>query len=242
MLSKCWIKFLVFIFLECLIILDCNAAQRDCVILLHGIGRSHRSMLSLASMLKSKNYIVVNEDYPSTHETIESIANQYIPLMIHQCLINHSAHINFITHSMGGIVLREYLQNHDVPQLSHIVMLGPPNHGSQLADLLHNNLLYKFITGPAGQELTTYKTSMPNTLGNLNHQYQVGVIAGNFGLIPFNNYIFHEASDGKVAVSSTKMNSMQDFIVLHVSHTFMMGNALVQQQILNFLHDGKFIH
>src|SRR3990167_10347241 len=209
-------KFLVFIILLFLIMFDCKAAERQCVILLHGLGRTHHSMSSIEFMLKRQNYFVVNEDYPSTKKTIENLANQYIPLMIDQCLINHSDHISFVTHSMGGIVLREYLQNHEIPQLSHIVMLGPPNHGSQLADLLHNNWLFKFATGPAGQELTTHKTSVPNTLDHLNHQYQLGIIAGNFSLIPFNHFIFHEENDGKVAVSSAKLNTMKDFIVLPV--------------------------
>ncbi|MDX1900951.1 MAG: alpha/beta hydrolase [Gammaproteobacteria bacterium] len=242
MIKKYSVKLLVIIILEFFIMLNCKAAERQCVILLHGLGRSHYSMSSIESMLKRHNYFVVNENYPSTKKSIESIANQYIPLMVDECLMKHSDHINFITHSMGGIVLREYLQNHEIPKLSHIVMLGPPNHGSQLADLLHNNWLFKLVTGPAGQELTTEKTSIPNTLNHFNSQYQLGIIAGNFSFTPFNQFIFHEKNDGKVAVSSAKLNSMKDFIVLPVSHTFMMNNALVQQQILHFLHYGKFIH
>lgn len=242
MIKSIWIKFLVFVIIEFLLMFNCKAAERECVILLHGLGRTHHSMYSLEDMLKRKNYVVINEDYPSTKKSIESLADQYIPLMIDQCLIKHLDRINFVTHSMGAIILRKYLQDHKISQLSRIVMLGPPNHGSQLADLLHNNWLFKLFTGPAGQELTTNKTSVPNTLNNFNHQYQIGVIAGTFSLTPFNHFIFHEENDGKVAVSSTKMNIMKDFIVLPVGHTFMMNNSLVQKQILNFLNDGKFIH
>lgn len=241
-IKKFSVNLLVFIILEFLIMFDCKAAEQQCVILLHGLGRTHHSMSSIEFMLKRQNYFVVNEDYPSTKKSIEDLANQYIPLMIDQCLIHYSTRINLVTHSMGGIVLRKYLQNHEITQLSHIVMLAPPNHGSQLADLLHNNWMFKFIIGPAGQELTTYKTSVPNTLNHLNHHYQLGIIAGNFSLVPFNNLIFHEINDGKVTVSSTKLNTMKDFIVLPVGHTFMMNNSLVQQQILNFLNYGKFIH
>ncbi|MBA2654581.1 MAG: alpha/beta hydrolase [Gammaproteobacteria bacterium] len=221
---------------------DCGAAEKECIILLHGLGRTHHSMSPLEDMLKQQNYLVVNVDYSSTKKSIEFLANQYIPSMINQCLINHSDHISFVTHSMGGIVLREYLKDHKLPQLSRIVMLGPPNHGSQIADLLHNNCLFKFFIGPAGQELTTGKTSLPNTLNHLKNQYQVGVIAGTFSFIPFTNYLFHEKNDGKVAVSSTRMNGMKDFITLPVGHTFMMNNSSVQKQILFFLNYGKFIH
>lgn len=237
---KLKIFFLILLNVIFLMPFACNAAGRQCVILLHGLGRSHYSMSSLEFKLKQYHYIVVNRDYPSTQKSIEENANQSIPLMINQCLKYHSDHINFVTHSLGGIILQEYLQNHTIPKLSRIVMLGPPNHGSQLADLLHNNRLFKWITGPAGQELTTLKSSVPNQL-HLNHPYQIGVIAGNFNFIPLSRFIFHEDNDGKVAVSSTKITKMTDFIVLPVSHTFMMNNALVQQQILSFLDSGKFL-
>ena len=233
--------FLIFCSFVFLIPFSCEAAERQCVILLHGLARSHYSMSGLEASLKLHDYIVINEDYPSTRKSIEDLANQYIPLMVAKCVTYHSNHINFVTHSLGGIILQEYLQNHKLPKLSRIVMLGPPNHGSQLADLLHNNWLFKVITGPAGQELTTQKKSVPNQL-HLEHQYQIGIIAGNFSLIPFGNFIFHEANDGKVTVSSAKTNKMKDFIVLPVSHTFMMTNSLVQEQILNFLNYGKFMH
>lgn len=221
--------------------LSCNAADRECVILLHGLARTPYSMKPIESLLKSHNYMVINEDYPTTKEPIDKLANQYIPLMINQCLMYHVDRINFVTHSIGGIVLEDYLQNHNIPYLYRVVMLGPPNHGSELVNLYHNNYFFKYFTGPAGQELSTYNTSTPNSI-HLNHQYQIGIIAGNFSIIPFNKYIFHGANDGKVSTSSAKLNNMKDFVILPVSHTFMMRNTMVQEQILSFLKDGKFTH
>lgn len=162
--------------------------------------------------------------------------------MIKQCLDNHCDHINSVTHSLGGIVLREYLKDHNIPQLSRVVMLAPPNHGSPLADILHDNSLFKFLAGPASQGLTTYKTSVPNTLNRIKRHYQVGIIAGNFSLTPFKNTIFHEDNDGTVSVSSARLNTMKDFIVLPVSHSLLMNNKQVQKQTLSFLKYGKFIH
>jgi len=224
-----------------LIPLYCEAAETQCVILLHGLARSHFSMSKLELTLKQHHYVVVNEDYPSTKKSIEQLANQYIPPMINVCLQHHAAHINFVTHSLGGIVLQDYLQDHKISHLARIVMLGPPNHGSPLADWMHDNSLFKWITGPAGQELTTQKNSTPNRL-HLNSRIQVGIIAGSYSLIPFGQYIFHEANDGKVAVSSTQIKTMKDFILMPVSHTFMMSNTSVEKQILNFLALGKFVH
>src|SRR5690242_4201116 len=113
--------------LSMMLSINCLAADQ-CVILLHGLGKSHRSMEPLATYLRSNHYFVVNEDYPTTKNSIETLASQYISPMIKACLETQPQKIHFVTHSLGGLVLREYLQNHKVPKLSRIVMLGPPNH------------------------------------------------------------------------------------------------------------------
>lgn len=218
----------------------CMAAQQ-CVILLHGLSRSASSMSSMATYLKksNSNYIVINQSYPTTRKSINALANENVPSMVKQCQQHKPVKIHFVTHSMGGIVLRAYLHNHQPSKLGRIVMLAPPNHGSQLADLFHRNWFFKQIVGSAGQELTTYKSSTPNTL-NQPLAYPVGIIAGNFSFNPFTKIIFHEDNDGKVAVSSTRINGMKDFIVLPVSHTFMAQNKLVMQEVAYFLQNGVF--
>lgn len=236
------LSFFIFMCVTFLFPISCIASEnKECVILLHGLARSHASMSKMELFLKKNGYMVVNENYPSTKEPIAELSEKYIPLMINQCLIQHASRIYFVTHSMGGIVLEAYLQNHYVPRLSRIVMLGPPNHGSELVDLLHGNYFFKYFTGPAGQELSTSKNSVPNSL-HLKNLYQIGVIAGSSDIIPFSNYIFHEPNDGKVTISSTKMNYMSDFIVLPVSHTFMMKKPVVLKQILSFIRLGRFVH
>jgi triacylglycerol lipase len=215
------------------------AQQQDCVILVHGLSRTHFSMLGLELALKHQGYYVVNQDYPSTKKTIQTLADQYIPTMINECLKHDTQHIHFVTHSIGGVILQYWLKDHPAPQLSRIVMLGPPNHGSPWVNLLHNNIVFKFITGPSGQELTT------NTLTAdlaMSPNYQIGVIAGDFSFNPLAPVIFHEANDGKVAISSTKTKNMSDFIVLPVSHTFMMNSKSTHKQIFAFLNSGKFLH
>lgn len=225
-----------------LILMPClSIASGRCVILIHGLARSHYSMATLAKYLQLHGYLVVNQDYPSTKLSIEAIANQEIPLMVNACLKYQPDSIYFVTHSMGGVILRQYLQTHSMPTETKIVMLGPPNHGSPLADIFHNNELFKLITGPAGQELTTHSNALPNQLP-FDLPYQVGIIAGNFSLLPITALFFHEANDGKVAISSTKLTTMTDFIILPASHTFMMMNSRVVAQILHFFEKAQFNH
>lgn len=213
------------------------AIDNECVILLHGLGRTHFSMSMLESTLRKKHYFVVNQNYPSTRKSIHALANEYIPPMVTECIKHHKKPIHFVTHSLGGIILQYYLQNHTISGLGNIVMLAPPNHGSQLADQMHHRWYTRFLLGPVVKELTTQKKPIRLRSG----QYKIGIIAGNSSLNPFAHRIFGEPNDGKVAVSSTRMDQMSDFIVLPVSHTFMMNNTVVLKQILYFLNHGRFI-
>lgn len=217
-----------------------QAHPSECVILLHGIARSHTVMTALEKRLKKANYFVVNRDYSSTTKTIKAIAEEEIQPLVNLCLAQHPKKIHFVTHSMGGIVLQTYLHHHSIHNLGRIVMLSPPNHGSHVSDLLQNNWLYKYITGPAGQELTTKPKGMPYLLTQ--NQYDIGIISGTYNFVPFSNYLFNDANDGAVSVSSCKSPIMKDFITVPVSHAFMNSNPFVHFQILNYLANGKFRH
>ena len=212
--------------------------DQECVILLHGLARNHHAMSRLESALIKQHYRVVNQSYPSTKRSVAALAQEEIPRMIKACKQQHSKHIHFVTHSLGGIILQRYLQNNAVFELDHIVMLGPPNHGSPLADLLHNHWMFQMILGPNLSELTTQRDEAPLMPG----RYTIGIIAGNYSLNPFGRLLFDGPHDGKVSVSSTKIKQMHDFIILPVTHTFMMQNALVEKQVLSFLAHGQFIH
>ena len=217
-----------------------SVAAPECVILLHALARTTYSMSSMTTYLQKSNYIVINQAYPTTRKSINAMANEDVPSMVSQCQQYKPRKIHFVTHSIGGIVLRAYLQNNKLSNVGRIVMLAPPNHGSRLADVFHRNLLFKIITGPAGQELTTHQSSTPNSLDQ-EIKYDVGIIAGNFSFNPLMKFFFHDDNDGKVAVSSARIRGMKDFIVLPVSHTFMMSNVLVLKETLHFIQYGAFI-
>ena len=84
--------------------------------------------------------------------------------------------MSFVTHSMGGILVRQYLRQHSVPHLHRVVMLGPPNKGSEVVDVLGNTPGFHFINGDAGLQLGTGQGSVPNTLGPVD--FDLGIIAG----------------------------------------------------------------
>lgn len=213
-----------------------QADSTDCVIILHGLARSERSMAKLAKALEKCGYRVINTQYPSTKYRIEELAEMTIPNALKLC--PQGATIHFVTHSLGGILVRQYLSKHALPNLGRVVMLGPPNKGSKIADTIYWVPGYKLINGPAGNQVGTGKQSLPNLLGAAN--FEVGIIAGNRSVNPLLSLLLEKPNDGKVSVENSKLSGMTDHIELAVTHTFMMNNKSVISQVIYFLKKGVF--
>ncbi|MFA5344051.1 MAG: alpha/beta fold hydrolase [Kiritimatiellia bacterium] len=212
--------------------------QGDYVVLLHGMGRTPRSMKKIEKQFLLNGFRVVNVAYPSTRAPIETLAAQYLDQAITTQCRQPDRKIHFVTHSLGGIVLEYYLQNHTLPNLGRVVMLCPPNQGSEFVDQWHNNILYRFFTGPAGQQLGTASSSLPNRLGAVT--FELGVIAGDRTMAPLSSMLIPGANDGKVAVARTKVVGMKDFLVVHQTHTFIMRDREVINQAMFFINNGFF--
>ena len=218
------------------------APGEQCVVLLHGLGRTYRSMDQIEDALRASGYRTVNINYPSRSKTIQELAVEAVPEGLHHCRLKGAKQINFVTHSMGGLVLRYYLSTHRVPELGKAVMLSPPNQGSEVADALAGSAIYSRVNGPAGAQLVTGPQGLPAQLGPVD--FTLGIITGNEHTavdavlatqIPGEN-------DGKVSVERAKVQGMRDFLVLPVTHTFIVSNDVVIGQALHFLQHGNFLH
>ena len=212
----------------------------ECVILLHGLGRFRQSMRGLEHHLKSRGFTTINLAYPSTTKSIETIAETHLSRAVQSCEAQRTGKIHFVGHSLGGIIVRQYLQRHSVPAGSRLVMLSPPNQGSELVDLLLHVPLYQWVTGPAGQELGTGLNAVVHRLKPV--EIDVGVIAGNFSINLVFSAFLDGADDGMVSVKSAMLPEMRDFIIVPNTHTFIMKDPLVMRQIAHFLKHGKFDH
>ena len=209
---------------------------QQCVILLHGLARTAASMKTLQSELKAHGYQVVNHDYASRKHSVQKLAETAVPEALSHCVGADVVH--FVTHSMGGILVRAYLAQGELERMGRVVMLGPPNQGSEVVDHLANVPGFELINGPAGKQLGTAEDALPKSLGAVN--FELGVIAGTRTLNPLLSQLLPNPDDGKVAVAATKVEGMTDFIALPVSHPLMMNSALVIEQVLAFLQNGRF--
>ena len=216
---------------------DKNSLENEYVILLHGLARSAHSMDKMAERLTAQGYKVLNIDYPSRSYSIEQLAEKTISDALLQC---EGMPVSFVTHSMGGILVRQFLSNHTVKNLNKVVMLGPPNKGTEIVDKLSNIPGFHLVNGDAGMQLGTGALSVPNQLGKAN--FDVGIIAGTQSINLILSSLIPDTDDGKVSVESTKVEGMNDHIEMPTTHVFMMRNDAVIEQVLHYLKQGKFEH
>jgi pimeloyl-ACP methyl ester carboxylesterase len=210
----------------------------ECVILLHGLFRTHLAMKPMEWYLQREGYTTVNQSYPSLLYPIEELAEMAVGRALQHChgLGRHAIH--FVTHSLGGILVRQYASVRPIQGIRRVVMLGPPNQGSQVADYYSSLEMLGIAEPVALAQLGTGEASIPQRLGPV--EFELGVIAGNFRSSTVLPGFPDQASDGTVSVAEAFVPGMIDFLQMPVSHTFMIVNPEVMRQVVHFLRLGEF--
>ena len=204
------------------------------VILLHGIIRSSKSMSRMQKSLNEAGFVPVPFDYPSTQANLDR-CSEYLDQVLKS--LNGVKKISFVTHSMGGLVVRNWLRNHKDKRLTRLVMLGTPNKGAEMADKLRNVKLFKLILGPAGQQLVSGDASDIAKLPV--PEFEFACIAGARGTAEGYNPIIPGDDDGTVAVSSVMLEGAADSEVFPVLHSFLPLHAAVIKSTQCFLKSGS---
>jgi len=197
-------------------------------------------MEKLASRLVDAGFFLANIDYPSRKKTVETLAPLALEQGLAQCenKAGDGALVNVVTHSMGGILVRQYLRNKPAAISGRVVMLAPPNNGSEVVDKFRDVPGYEWLNGPAGRQLGTGEDSLPRTLGAA--EFDVGVIAGTRSINLLLSQYLPNPDDGKVSVASARLEGMCDFMTVEVSHPFIMRNDKVIREVLYYLANGHF--
>ena len=215
------------------------ADSSDCVVLLHGLNRSWRAMSTMAATLQDAGFTTANVDYPSQAGPIEEIAPLSVGTGVAECRSTGAARIHFVTHSIGGILLRYQQQHEPIAELGRVVMLGPPNQGSEIVDILQDWPGMETISGAAGMQLGTGENSMPSQLGPVD--FELGVIAGTGTINLLASAMLPDPDDGKVSVAATQVEGMDDFLVVRNSHRYITRAPVVLRNTVSFLKTGRFL-
>lgn len=217
---------------------ETGVSTNDCVILLHGLARTSASMDKMEAALTDDGYLVVNDSYPSREYPIEELAPLAIDAGLEKCGdLGDQRKVHFVTHSLGGILVRYYFENNDLEQLGRVVMLAPPNQGSEASDDLRDVPGFDLLNGPAGAQLGKGEDSVPLQLGL--PDFEFAVVAGDRSIDPITSAVLPNPDDGKVSVADTKLEGMSDYALVHVSHAYIMQNKQVIEMVRRFLRTGK---
>ena len=223
---------------------DLPPMEGPAVVLLHGLFRSRSSMSPLAKYLKKNGgYATFNVGYPSTRQGIADHAKALAGIIENLEGIDR---IDLVGHSMGNIVIRRYLADQTDestgrkpdPRIKRIVMLGPPNHGSIIANAMKDNGLFTVVTGKPGQELGREWVWLETDLATPRCEF--GIIAGGLDNEKGFNPALPGDDDGVVTVSSARLEGATDFALLPVLHTIMPLDRKVRVHTLRFLQTGRF--
>ena len=211
----------------------------ECVVLLHGLNRSWRAMRTMAKALQEAGFSTVNVDYPSQAGTIEVIAPLAVDTGLSECRATGASRIHFVTHSIGGILIRYQNEHAPIPDLGRVVMLAPPNQGSEIVDKTRDWPGFEIFSGAAGAQLGTDDDSVPKQLGPVD--FDLGVIAGTGTINIFTSALLPDPDDGKVSVASTRVDGMKDFLVVGNSHRYITRSEVVTRNAAAFLRTGAFL-
>lgn len=234
------------LFAGCLTVLALSPASAasvsppETVLLLHGLGRTSWSMSALATALEREGFRVVNPSYPWRTRPLEQLAGEWLPAQL--AALGAAPRVHVVTHSMGGIVVRLWLREHGAPaNLGRVVMLAPPNAGSEIPDAFGASAPFRWLVGPNGPRLGTAPGDLPAALGPWPATGpDLGIIAGSGATSATLGAPVPAPHDGKVSVASTRLAGARDHVVLPFSHTWMAWRSETAAQVAHFLRAGKF--
>jgi len=210
--------------------------RREHVILVHGLGESPAHMSVLEAALRAEGYAVSNLAYPSTTGRTADLAERFLaPLIAH---LKTAPRLHFVTHSMGGIMVRHCLASGRPANLGRVVMTAPGNQGSALLELYRRTPPFKLLFGPAGQETGLdghcYACVLPGA------DYEVGIIAGTLAFDPVAAMVLRWPNDGRLDFESVRLDGMKDFTAVPAGHDLLAFHPLTIFQTLQFLRHGRF--
>jgi hypothetical protein len=216
-----------------------GSSHEECVVLIHGLNRSWKAMEPMAEALRLAGYSTANVDYPSQAGPVATLAPMAVETGLIECRESGATTVHFVTHSIGGILLRYSHDAAPIPDLGRVVMLAPPNQGSEVIDITRDWPTTEIFAGEAGMQLGTGPDNLPQQLGPVD--FELGVIAGTGSINFVMSSMLPEPNDGKVSVASTRVTGMKDFLLVDDDHHHITESEKVIRNTESFLRSGSFV-
>jgi triacylglycerol lipase len=211
-----------------------SAADKPCVVLLHGLLRNSQSMDWMALDLRRAGYSVIVPDYPSTRRTLHE-HSEWLRSFIDSLPCDS---IDLVAHSLGALIARDYLSQHRPEKVKRLVMIAPPNHGAEKADQYRHFFMYNWVFGKVSQAVTSDSLVGPDRLGIPHCPF--GIIAGGKGTQGYSKRIPGN-DDGVLSVGKAYLKGAQDFLILTASHNAIIREKECSDNVISFLRTGKFL-
>lgn len=208
------------------------------VLVLHGLGMNRLFMHGITQHLRSGGRNVYSISYPSLDKSFEQIVDEHVLPAVKKA---DAEKLDFVGHSMGGLLVRLYAKKYGHRGIGRVVMLGTPNNGSQVADFMKRWDVFRQFTGSVGPALSTAADGIHAQLPDI--PFECGVIAGENKYLHFpTTYLagIPTPNDGIVSVDSTKMKGMKAHTVIVADHSQIVWSPKAWDLTAKFLETGGF--
>jgi len=209
------------------------------VIVLHGLGEGRDSMKPLVAHLRTTmNATVLTFGYASTKAAIADHGRALAAVVTG---LPTAESISFVGHSLGNLVVRSWMaqaREAELARVNRMVMLGPPNQGSDLAKMAAKVWVLAALSDGAARDLVVDWHKVAPTLPA--PQCPFGIVAGGKGDGAGYSMLLDGDDDAVVRVDETRLDGADDFLLVPVHHAAMMKHPAVQQAVSSFLTTGRF--
>ena len=205
------------------------------VVLLHGLWRGFRAMAPLERALGEEGFSTLNIPYPSPRFPVPELARR-----VAEQIRRHTEgrETSFVTHSLGGILLRQMLATEVPWKWGRCLMLAPPNEGSEIVDWLGNHPALARLLGPAGRSLGSH--GLPKTLPAPPTGPEWGILMGTRPKIPFFQSLLEPSNDGIVSTARGRLAGVSRFAEVDADHTFIQMHPDTIRITREFLRNGRW--
>jgi hypothetical protein len=208
--------------------------ERELVVLLHGLGRTSRSLRVLRRHLQGAGYATLALDYASTRGDVTEHAARVAEVL---AALPARQATSFVTHSLGGIVARTLLATH-ATEVAHLAprrlfMIAPPSQGASFAARL-DSAAFRAVFGPSGQRMASvHRGDAPEAVPA--PRVPFGIVAGSLRGGRGANPLLRGDDDGVVAVREAQLPGAALFALVESPHTFIMDHPDTLAHCVEFL-------